>query len=169
MAADADAEVIVELIGGVDGIAAQVANDAFVAKRHLVTANKALLAARGAEIAAAAEKAGVALGFEASVAGGIPIFKALREGLAGNRLSQIYGILNGTCNYILTTMRETGRDFGDVLAEAQALGYAEADPGLDIDGYDAVAQAGDSGQPRLRHPGGPRPGPCRGHPPRLGA
>ena len=137
MAADADAEVIVELIGGVDGLAAQVANNAFVAKRHLVTANKALLAARGAEIAAAAEKAGVALGFEASVAGGIPILKALREGLAGNRLSQIYGILNGTCNYILTTMRETGRDFGDVLAEAQALGYAEADPGLDIDGYDA--------------------------------
>jgi homoserine dehydrogenase len=137
MASEADAEVVVELIGGAGGIAGQVVDNAIAARRHVVTANKALLAARGADIAAAAEKAGVALGFESSVAGGIPILKALREGLAGNRVSQVYGILNGTCNYILTSMRESGRDFGDILAEAQKLGYAEADPATDIDGHDA--------------------------------
>jgi homoserine dehydrogenase len=137
MAGASDADVVVELIGGAVGIAADVAAATVAAKRHLVTANKALLAARGAQLAADTERAGVALGFEAAVAGGIPILKALREGLAGNRIEQVYGILNGTCNYILTTMRETGREFADVLAEAQALGYAEADPGLDIDGHDA--------------------------------
>ncbi len=137
MAAEAEADIVVELIGGADGIAGKVVDNAIAAKRHVVTANKALLAARGADIAAAAEKAGVALGFESSVAGGIPILKALREGLAGNRVSQVYGILNGTCNYILTSMRESGRDFADILAEAQQLGYAEADPATDIDGHDA--------------------------------
>jgi homoserine dehydrogenase len=137
MARAAGADVIVELIGGASGVAADVADAAILAKRHLVTANKALLAARGAQLAADAEKAGVALGIEAAVAGGIPIIKAMREGLAGNRIEQVYGILNGTCNYILSTMRDSGRDFAEVLAEAQALGYAEADPGLDIDGYDA--------------------------------
>jgi len=102
------------------------------------TAIKALLAHHGTARATLAEGKGVALAFEAAVAGGIPIIKALKEGLAGNSISQVTGILNGTCNYILTTMRETGRDFGDVLAEAQALGYAEADPSFDIDGVDAA-------------------------------
>ena len=92
----------------------------------------------GTELAARAEEAGVVLAFEAAVAGGIPVIKALREGLAGNRMARVYGILNGTCNYILTTMRESGRDFAEVLAEAQKLGYAEADPSFDIDGIDAA-------------------------------
>jgi homoserine dehydrogenase len=138
MAREADADVIVEVIGGSEGIARRTCEAALAAGRHVVTANKALLAMHGAELAAKAEAKGLTLAFEAAVAGGIPIIKALREGLAGNRLSQVYGILNGTCNYILTTMRETGRDFADVLAEAQALGYAEADPSFDIDGVDAA-------------------------------
>jgi homoserine dehydrogenase len=108
------------------------------AGKHVVTANKALLAMHGWEIAALAEKRGSILAFEAAVAGGIPIIKALREGLVGNRVRRLYGILNGTCNYILTTMRETGRDFDVVLAEAQAAGYAEADPSFDVDGIDAA-------------------------------
>jgi len=103
-----------------------------------VTANKALLAVHGSAIARQAEAKGVILGFEAAVAGGIPIIKALREGLVGNRVKRLFGILNGTCNYILTTMRESGRDFADVLADAQKLGYAEADPSFDIDGIDAA-------------------------------
>ena len=138
MARQADADVVVEVIGGSEGIARKTCEAALEAGRHVVTANKALLALHGAELAARAEAKGLTLAFEAAVAGGIPIIKALREGLAGNRLSQVYGILNGTCNYILTTMRETGRDFADVLAEAQALGYAEADPSFDIDGVDAA-------------------------------
>ena len=100
----------------------------------MVTANKALLAHRGTALARMAEAKAVQLGYEAAVAGGIPIIKTLREGLAGNRIERVYGILNGTCNYILTTMRETGRDFADVLADAQRLGYAEADPSFDVDG-----------------------------------
>ncbi|MGE0743623.1 MAG: homoserine dehydrogenase [Rhodospirillales bacterium] len=138
MAASADAEIVVELIGGADGPAKAVAEAAIGARRHLVTANKALLARHGTAIARAAEDAGIALGYEAAVAGGIPIIKALREGLAGNRIERLYGILNGTCNYILTTMRETGRGFDAVLADAQALGYAEADPSFDVDGIDAA-------------------------------
>jgi homoserine dehydrogenase len=138
MAAEADADVVVEVIGGSDGIARQVVETAIARGCHVVTANKALLAHHGAALARTAEAKGVSLAFEAAVAGGIPIIKALKEGLAGNVLSQVTGILNGTCNYILTTMRETGRDFADVLAEAQALGYAEADPSFDIDGIDAA-------------------------------
>jgi Homoserine dehydrogenase len=138
MAAEADADVVVEVIGGSDGIAREVVETALRRGKHVVTANKALLAHHGTALARLAEDRGVALGFEAAVAGGIPIIKALKEGLAGNSISQVTGILNGTCNYILTTMRETGRDFADVLAEAQALGYAEADPGFDIDGVDAA-------------------------------
>ncbi|HTH18086.1 MAG TPA: homoserine dehydrogenase [Magnetospirillum sp.] len=138
MAAEADADVVVEVIGGSDGIAKQVVETAINRGLHVVTANKALLAHHGTALAKAAEAKGVSLAFEAAVAGGIPIIKALKEGLAGNSLSQVTGILNGTCNYILTTMRETGRDFADVLAEAQALGYAEADPSFDIDGVDAA-------------------------------
>jgi homoserine dehydrogenase len=104
----------------------------------VVTANKALLAHAGAELARAAESRGVVLAYEAAVAGGIPIIKSLREGLAANRVQRVYGILNGTCNYILTQMRRSGRAFDDVLGEAQRLGYAEADPSFDIDGVDAA-------------------------------
>jgi homoserine dehydrogenase len=138
MAEQADADVVVEVIGGASGVARSTCEAAIACGRHVVTANKALLALYGAELAQAAEAKGVILGFEAAVAGGIPIIKAVREGLAGNRISQITGILNGTCNYILTTMRETGRDFHDVLKDAQKLGYAEADPSFDIDGIDTA-------------------------------
>jgi homoserine dehydrogenase len=138
MAKGADADVIIELIGGADGPALALTHAAFAAGRHVVTANKALVAEKGSELATAAEQAGVTLAYEAAVAGGIPIIKALREGLAGNRISRVLGILNGTCNYILSTMEETGRAFDDVLKEAQDLGYAEADPSFDIDGVDAA-------------------------------
>ena len=133
-----DIDVVIELIGGSRGIARQLVQKALASGKHVVTANKALLAIHGAELAALAEKKGRILAFEAAVAGGIPIIKALREGLVGNRVKRLYGILNGTCNYILTTMRETGRDFDVVLAEAQAAGYAEADPSFDVDGVDAA-------------------------------
>src|SRR5215510_6188173 len=138
LAGDADVDVVVELIGGADGVAKQLVERAIAGRKHVVTANKALLAHHGTALARAAEAAGVALAYEAAVAGGIPIIKALREGLAANRVERIYGILNGTCNYILTTMRRTGREFADVLAEAQRLGYAEADPSFDVDGIDAA-------------------------------
>ncbi len=138
MAREAEADVFVELIGGADGIAKTACEAALDAGRDVVTANKALIAKHGTALATAAEGAGRTLAYEAAVAGGIPIVKALREGLAANRLSAVYGILNGTCNYILTTMRETGRPFPDVLADAQARGYAEADPSFDIDGIDAA-------------------------------
>jgi len=138
MAVSPDIDVVVELIGGSEGVARATVEAALDAGRPVVTANKALLAHHGTALAKRAEKHGVALGFEASVAGGIPILKVLREGLAANRVARIYGILNGTCNYILTKMRDERRDFADVLAEAQKLGYAEADPGFDIDGIDAA-------------------------------
>ncbi len=138
LAADADVDVVVELIGGAEGMARALVETSLARGRPVVTANKALIAIHGAALAAAAERAGVALAFEAAVAGGIPVIKALREGLAADRLIRIGGILNGTCNYILTQMRETGREFAAVLAEAQALGYAEADPSTDIDGIDAA-------------------------------
>ena len=138
LATASDIDVVVELIGGSDGVARKLIERAIATGKDVVTANKALLAMHGAEIAMAAEKKGVTVAFEAAVAGGIPVIKALREGLVGNRVKRLYGILNGTCNYILTTMRETGRDFGAVLAEAQAAGYAEADPSFDVDGIDAA-------------------------------
>jgi len=138
LAADSDLDVVLELIGGADGVAKAVVEAALAAGHHVVTANKALLAHHGTALARAAESAGVALGYEAAVAGGIPIIKTLREGLAGNDISRIYGILNGTCNYILSSMRDTGREFAEVLGEAQQLGYAEADPSFDIDGIDAA-------------------------------
>jgi homoserine dehydrogenase len=138
MAADPEIDVVVELIGGADGIALRVIGAALDHGKHVVTANKALIAYHGTRLAAAAEKWGLALSFEASVAGGIPAIKTLREGLASNRLERVYGILNGTSNYILTTMRERGREFAEVLADAQKLGYAEADPSFDIDGIDAA-------------------------------
>jgi homoserine dehydrogenase len=138
MVRDGDADVVCELIGGSDGVARDVCEAALGAGRHVVTANKALIAMQGANLGRIADTAKLTLAYEAAVAGGIPIIKALREGLAANQVTQLHGILNGTCNYILTTMRETGRDFGEILAEAQAHGYAEADPTFDIDGIDAA-------------------------------
>lgn len=131
-------DIVVELIGGTDGAAKDLVETALGVGKPVVTANKALMAHHGAALARLAESSGASLHFEAAVAGGIPVIKALREGLAGNKILSITGILNGTSNYILTTMRESGRDFGSVLAEAQALGYAEADPSFDIDGVDAA-------------------------------
>jgi homoserine dehydrogenase len=133
-----DVDVVVELVGGADGPALTTARNALKAGKALVTANKAMIAHHGLELAELAERQGVALKFEAAVAGGIPVIKGLREGAAANRIERIYGILNGTCNYILSTMEATGRDFGEVLAEAQALGYAEADPTFDVEGVDAA-------------------------------
>lgn len=138
LAGDANVDVVVEVIGGSEGPAKALVEAAIAAGKPVVTANKALLAVHGAALATAAEKAGVILAFEAAVAGGIPAIKALREGLAGNRISRVAGILNGTCNYILTVMRERGREFAEVLADAQKLGYAEADPAFDVDGIDAA-------------------------------
>jgi len=133
-----DADVIVELIGGEEGIAYDLVKSALVSKKHVVTANKALLAYHGAELAALAEENNVALKFEAAAAGGIPIVKALRESLIAYGIDSVRGILNGTCNYILTQMEATGQSFADVLKEAQKLGYAEADPTLDVGGGDTA-------------------------------
>ncbi len=138
LASSANVDVVVELIGGADGPAKALAEATIAAGKPLVTANKALLAMHGAALAAAAEAAAQVIAYEAAVAGGIPVIKVLREGLAGNQVSRVSGILNGTCNYILTTMREEGRDFADVLTDAQKLGYAEADPSFDVDGIDAA-------------------------------
>ena len=133
-----DVDVVVELVGGSDGPALALARTTIEAGKALVTANKAMIAHHGLELAAKAEAAKVALKFEAAVAGGIPVIKGLREGAAANAIERVYGILNGTCNYILSTMEDSGRDFADVLAEAQAKGYAEADPAFDIEGTDAA-------------------------------
>ena len=138
LAARDDIDVVVELIGGSDGPALTLARSTIAAGKPFVTANKAMIAHHGIELAEAAEKAGTALKYEAAVAGGIPVIKGLREGAAANALSQVYGILNGTCNYILTRMEAEGSDFAPILADAQALGYAEADPSFDIDGVDAA-------------------------------
>ena len=137
LAVSGDIDVFVELMGGDKGPAPESVKAALGAGKHVVTANKALLAKHGAELAALAEKNGVTLGFEAAVAGGIPIVKTLRESLLGNSITRVYGILNGTSNYILTRMQREGLPFAEVLAEAQALGYAEADPTFDVDGQDA--------------------------------
>lgn len=133
-----DVDVVVELIGGSEGIAKDLVTSALKGGKHVVTANKALLAHHGTGLAKIAESKDAALHYEAAAAGGIPIVKALREGLAANKIERIYGILNGTCNYILTTMRASGRDFTSVLREAQKLGYAEADPSFDLDGIDSA-------------------------------
>ena len=129
----------------------------------MVTANKALIALHGNEIFAAAQAKGVIVAFEAAVAGGIPIIKALREGLAANRIEWLAGIINGTGNFILTEMRDKGREFDDVLAEAQALGYAEADPTFDVEGIDAAHKLTILGLHRLRHPAAVRQGLHRGY------
>ena len=138
MAADCDCDVVIELIGGCDGIAKQVCENAISKGHHVVTANKALLAIHGTEIAQISEKAGVAFAFEAAVAGGVPVVKTLRESLSGNTVSRITGILNGTCNFILSAMRTSGRSFDEVLVEAQQFGYAESEPTLDVDGIDTA-------------------------------
>ena len=138
MAARDDVDVVVELVGGADGPALTLARNAIRHGKGLVTANKAMIAHHGMELAAAAEASGIPLRFEAAVAGGIPVIKGLREGVAANEVARIYGILNGTCNFILSTMEDSGRDFAEVLAEAQAKGYAEADPSFDIEGTDAA-------------------------------
>jgi homoserine dehydrogenase len=134
--ANPEIDIVVELIGGY-GIARALVLEAIAAGKHVVTANKALLAVHGTEIFAAARDKGVVVAFEAAVAGGIPIIKALREGLTANRIEWIAGIINGTTNFILSEMRDKGLDFGVVLKEAQRLGYAEADPTFDIEGIDA--------------------------------
>ncbi|OIP18775.1 MAG: homoserine dehydrogenase [Comamonadaceae bacterium CG2_30_57_122] len=138
--ANPDIDIVIELIGGTN-IAKTLVLEAIAAGKHVVTANKALLAVHGTEIFAAASARGVMVAFEAAVAGGIPIIKALREGLTANRIQWIAGIINGTTNFILSEMRDKGLDFGVVLKEAQALGYAEADPTFDIEGIDAAHKA----------------------------
>ncbi|MBM2829317.1 MAG: hom [Gammaproteobacteria bacterium] len=134
---DPDVAIIIELIGGYSP-ALELVLKAIDNGKHVVTANKALIAKHGNEIFAAAQKKGLMVAFEAAVAGGIPIIKAIREGLAANQILWVAGIINGTSNFILTEMRDKGRDFGDVLKEAQTLGYAEADPTFDVEGIDAA-------------------------------
>jgi homoserine dehydrogenase len=137
IAASADVDVVVELVGGLSP-AQELIQAAIARGKHVVTANKALLAEAGNPLFEAARARGVMIAFEASVAGGIPVIKAIREGLAGNRIDGVAGIINGTCNYILTQMTERGESFGDALAQAQRLGYAEADPSFDVEGVDAA-------------------------------
>lgn len=138
LAVSPDVDVVVELIGGDQGVAHEVCERALKAGKHVVTANKALIARHGVYLAGLAEQHQVSLKCEAAVAGGIPVLKVLSEGLAGNQISKISGIMNGTCNYILTQMYQTGEDFDSILREAQDLGYAEADPAFDIDGVDTA-------------------------------
>lgn len=134
--ATSDVDVVLELMGGT-GKALEVVRTAIESGKHVITANKALLAEHGNELLALAEAKGVMVAFESSVAGGIPVIKAIKEGLAGNRINWLAGIINGTCNYMLTEMAKPGNDFAPVLKEAQRLGYAEAEPSFDIDGIDA--------------------------------
>ncbi len=138
LASYGDVDAVIELIGGDSGVAQELVSAALDNARHVVTANKALVAHHGYELAKAAEDNGVSIAYEAAVAGGIPVIKAMREGFAANNINAVYGILNGTCNYILTVMRESGRDFDEVLKDAQELGYAEADPAFDVEGVDAA-------------------------------
>lgn len=138
LAASGEVDCVVELVGGAEGAARATVETALRAGKHVVTANKALLASHGLALAGLAEAKGVALSFEASAAGGIPVVKALREALAGNEISRVSGILNGTCNYILSRMELEGLSFADCLADAQRLGYAEADPTFDVEGFDTA-------------------------------
>ena len=133
-----DIDVVIELVGGSEGVAKELVEKSIANGKSVITANKALVATHGSNIGELVAKHDVMFGYEAAVAGGIPIIKTIREGLASNRISRIYGILNGTCNYILSVMRETGQEFDDILADAQRLGYAEADPSFDVDGVDAA-------------------------------
>ena len=138
LASNPDIDVFVELIGGSDGPAKRAVEIALGRGAHVVTANKALIAVHGAELAALSEQTGARLMFEAAVGGGVPMIKAMKESLAGCRVRSVSGILNGTCNYLLTEMETSGRAFADVLADAQRLGYAEADPTMDVGGFDAA-------------------------------
>lgn len=138
IASDTNVDVVVELMGGATGSAYDLIKKALELGKPVVTANKALLATRSGEVMELLKKSSTTISYEAAVAGGIPIIKGLREGLAANKVRAVYGILNGTCNYILSEMTHTGRPFGDVLKEAQDKGYAEADPSFDIDGIDAA-------------------------------
>lgn len=138
LARSEEVDCVVELIGGADGTAREVVETALSLGKHVVTANKALLARHGSALAALAEEKGVSLAFEASVAGGIPVIKTLREALPGNRVTRLYGILNGTCNYILSRMELEGLTFAECLKDAQRLGYAEADPTFDVEGFDTA-------------------------------
>ena len=138
LAKDPDIDVVLELIGGSDGVAKNVVEVALESRKSVVTANKALLAHHGIALAKLAESKDVTLAYEAAVAGGIPIIKAMREGFAANQCVSVCGILNGTCNYVLTEMQRTGQGFEDILKEAQDKGYAEADPTFDVDGIDAA-------------------------------
>jgi homoserine dehydrogenase len=138
LATASDVDVVVELVGGSDGPALTLARETLGHGRALVTANKAMIAHHGAELGALADRKNAPLKFEAAVAGGIPVIQGLRDGAAANRIDRVYGILNGTCNFILSAMERDGRDFADVLSDAQAKGYAEADPSFDIDGVDAA-------------------------------
>lgn len=138
LAGSTDVDCVVELVGGADGAALETVRMALSHGKHVVTANKALLAKHGLELARLAEEKGVSLAFEASVAGGIPIIKTLREALPANRISRLYGILNGTCNYILSRMELEGLTFQECLKDAQRLGYAEADPTFDVEGFDTA-------------------------------
>ena len=131
-------DVVIELVGGSEGVAKELVEKSITNGKSVITANKALVATHGNNIGELVAKHDVMFGYEAAVAGGIPIIKTIREGLASNRIGKIYGILNGTCNYILSVMRETGQEFEDILADAQRLGYAEADPSFDVDGVDAA-------------------------------
>jgi homoserine dehydrogenase len=133
-----DVDVLIEVMGGEDGPAKAAVETAIAGGKHVVTANKAMMAMHGQAMAEAAEAAGVALRYEAGVAGGIPIIKALGEGLAANVITRVMGVMNGTCNYILTEMQKTGADYADVLEDAQRLGYAESDPTFDVGGIDAA-------------------------------
>jgi len=138
MAASDEIDVFVELIGGEEGVALDASRKALSAGKHVVTANKAMLAKHGVELAREAERQGVLLNFEAAVAGGIPIIKTMRETLTANNVERVYGIMNGTCNYMLTRMEREGISYEDCLADAQALGYAEADPTFDVEGFDTA-------------------------------
>jgi homoserine dehydrogenase len=138
LSSDASIDVFVELIGGVDGVAKAAVETALARGAHVVTANKALVAVHGTHLADLAERNGAKLLFEAAVGGGVPMVKALKESVAGSRASSVAGILNGTCNYILTEMETSGRSFEAVLSEAQRMGYAEADPSTDVGGFDAA-------------------------------
>lgn len=138
LASDSEIDVVVEMIGGSEGVARTLVETALTNGKSVVTANKALIAHHGVELAKIAEKTGAVLAFEAAVAGGIPIIKTLRDGLAANKFARVMGILNGTCNYILTNMWESKRGFDEVLKEAQELGYAEADPSFDVDAIDTA-------------------------------
>ncbi|MGI9360304.1 MAG: homoserine dehydrogenase [Parasphingorhabdus sp.] len=138
LAGEPDVDCVVEMVGGSDGPALTLARNSLSHGKSFVTANKAMIAHHGMELALLAESKGISLKYEAAVAGGIPVIKGIRDGASANRIERVYGILNGTSNYILTTMEKHGSDFDSVLKDAQALGYAEADPGFDIDGVDAA-------------------------------